>query len=273
MKLTEYPAATRFDSGDILIKDGTNGTKRITAADAAVEFAGLVSAINHRNVYRGKNLGMTITQAQKTAIQNGTFDDLFIGDYWTINSRVYRIADMDYWYNSDNTVFAKHHLVMVPDASMFSAKMNDENVTTGGYVLSKMYTEYLEPARTTIATDFGELLQSHRQIFTNAVTAGYPSGYAWVDSTVDLMNEINVYGCKIYSPMGNGTIVPVQYTIDKSQFALFALNHTMINPGRYWYWLRDVVSASVFARVGSIGGAAYDYASASGGVRPCFAIG
>lgn len=30
-KLIDYPAATRFDSGDILIKDGTNGTKKITA--------------------------------------------------------------------------------------------------------------------------------------------------------------------------------------------------------------------------------------------------
>ena len=27
-KLIDYPAATRFDSGDILIKDGTNGTKK-----------------------------------------------------------------------------------------------------------------------------------------------------------------------------------------------------------------------------------------------------
>ena len=30
-KLIDYPAATRFDSGDILIKDGMNGTKKITA--------------------------------------------------------------------------------------------------------------------------------------------------------------------------------------------------------------------------------------------------
>ena len=36
-KLTEYPAATQFDSGDILIKDGTNGTKNITAENAAAD--------------------------------------------------------------------------------------------------------------------------------------------------------------------------------------------------------------------------------------------
>lgn len=37
-KLTEYPAATSFDSGDILIKDGTNGTKKISVDNASVNF-------------------------------------------------------------------------------------------------------------------------------------------------------------------------------------------------------------------------------------------
>lgn len=54
-KVTDYSVATRFDIGDVIVKDGTGGTKQMTATDAAVEFAGLVSAINHRNVYRGKN--------------------------------------------------------------------------------------------------------------------------------------------------------------------------------------------------------------------------
>lgn len=40
-KLTEYPQATSFDQNDILIKDGTNGTKKIAVEDAAIEFAAL----------------------------------------------------------------------------------------------------------------------------------------------------------------------------------------------------------------------------------------
>ena len=32
-KLTEYPQATGFDQNDILIKDGTGGTKKITIED------------------------------------------------------------------------------------------------------------------------------------------------------------------------------------------------------------------------------------------------
>ena len=34
-RLTEYPQATTFDTNDILIKDGTNGTKKITVEDIA----------------------------------------------------------------------------------------------------------------------------------------------------------------------------------------------------------------------------------------------
>ena len=84
------PSDNTDELGDILIKDGTNGTKKITVKDAATEFAGLVSAVNHRNIFRGKNLGSTITDAQKAAIANGTFDDLFI----VIASDRKRLEDM-----------------------------------------------------------------------------------------------------------------------------------------------------------------------------------
>ena len=36
----------------------------------------------HNSIYRGKNLGGTVTDEQWAAIKAGTFDDLFIGDYW-----------------------------------------------------------------------------------------------------------------------------------------------------------------------------------------------
>lgn len=272
MKLTEYSAVTRFDNGDILIKDGTGGTKKILARDAAIDFQGLISVENHRNTYRGKSLGSSISAAQKTAIQNGTFDDLYIGDYWTLSGVVYRIADMDYWYNCGDTQFTKHHLVMVPDNSFYNAQMNETNITTGGYVGSKMYTENLNQAKTTIRTAFGDMLLTRREYLTNAVTDGRPTAGAWFDSNVELMNEIMVYGCHVYAPMGNGVTVPNKYTTCKQQLALFQLNPKMLNR-RYTFWLRDVVSAAAFANVASNGNASYYGASYSHGVRPAFPIG
>ena len=272
-KLTTYQADTRFASGDILIKDGTNGTRKIAASDAAVEFAGLVSAVNHRNIYRGKSLGTSVTAAQKAAIANGTFDDLFIGDYWTIGGIKYRIADMDYWLNCGDTSTTKHHLVMIPDRALYSAPMNNTNTTDGGYVGSKMYTTNLTQAKTTIATafGFGAMLLTHREHLTNAVTAGAPSGSAWFDSTVELMNEPMVYGSHFFAPANNGATVPARHTINNSQLSIFRLNPTMIK-NLETIWLRDVVSAASFASV-YVGGSSYSYAASySCGVRPDFAI-
>ncbi len=273
MRISEYTKATSFDDGDYLIKDGTNGTKIIKVSDAAVAFLdSLVDSSMHANIYRGKNLGNSVSDAHKTAIQNGTFKDLFVGDYWVIDGVTWRIADMDYFYNCGDTNFTKHHLVIVPDTNLYAAQMNDTNVTTGGYTGSKMYTENLETAKTKITGAFGDLVLTHRDYLTNAVTNGYPSGGAWFDSTVELMNEVMVYGCFIRSPMGNGSTIPANYTTAKKQFSLFRLNPKKLNI-RSYFWLRDVVSSTSFARVYHGGYASSDDADASYGVRPYFVIG
>ena len=272
MRMTEYSAETNLKDADVLVIDGANGTRKITAKDLAIALSGKVSVEQRRNVYRGKKLGNAVTDAQKAAIINGTFDDIFVGDYWSIGGVNYRVADMDYFYNCGDTNFTKHHLVLVPDTTLYSAKMNDENITTGGYVGSKMYTEYLAAAKETIKAAFGDAVLTHRDYLINAVTDGHPSGGAWFDSEVELMNEIMVYGSHIYTPSGNGSMTVTRYTTGKQQFALFALNPKMVNR-RSWYWLRDVVSSAAFAVVGTHGNSIYGSASYSNGVRPYFIIG
>ena len=276
-KISEYTSSSTFDANDILLKDGTNGTRTIKATDAANEFFNMMVGVDmHRNFYRGKNLGNSTSMSadHKNAIKNGTFKDLFIGDYWKgTTGTIYRIADIDYYYNTGDTNFTKHHLVMVPESNLYNAAMNDSNTTENGYLGSKMYTENLDRAKELIKTDFPDMVQSHRQIFTNAVTDGHPSGYEWTDSEIDLMNEINVYGCNVYSPMNHGANDVTKYTIDKQQFSIFRLNPRMVNRGA-GYWLRDVVSATAFAHVGNYGYATCNRASfASFGVRPVFLLG
>lgn len=271
-KLIDYPAATRFDSGDILIKDGTNGTKKITAKNAAIDLAGMVSAEQHRMIWGGRNLGTSVSAEQKAAIRNRTFDNLYIGDYWVINGITWRIWDICYFNHSGDNEFTKPHLVIVPDSALYSHVMNDTNTTEGGYVGSKMYKEGLEQAKTTIKAAFGDMLLTHRDYLTNAVTDGKPSAGGWFDSQVELMNEIMVYGCHVHTPGGDGATVPYNYTTGRQQFAAAMLNPSIVNL-RYWYWLRDVVSSAYFASVGSYGYANYHAASDSRGVRPYFLIG
>lgn len=277
--ITEAP-----DSAVLLIHDGS-GVKQISAANLKKDVKELINTaqatINaiattgagaHNAIYRGKYLGSAVTEAQWAAINAGTFEDMYIGDYWTIGGVNYRIAAFDYYYRAGDTDMTTHHVTLVPDANMYTHVMNDTNITTGAYVGSKMYTEGLTRAKTTINSAFGEAhVLNHRQYLQNATTDGYASGGSWYDSTVELMTEQNVYGGKIFSNIQNGTALANSYTVDKSQYPLFAFRPDMIS-NRQWYWLRDVVSASSFADVGSNGGAYSHSASGARGVRPAFSI-
>ena len=290
-KVTELTAFTApTDSCLIPIHDGT-GLKKITFANfraKAVEgteakIAPLLfnNAGAHNAIYRGKSLGSTVTTAQYAAIKAGTFDDLYIGDYWTIGGVNYRIAAFDYYLNSGDTNCTTHHVVIVPDTCLYNAQMHNTssggwesgaaNTTAGGYVGSDMYKSNLEQAKTTIKSAFSGHVLKHRIYLTNAVANGRASGGAWCDSEVDLMCEQMVYGSGIFSPVSDGSNVPANYRVEKSQLPLFQHELSRICNRAIW-WLRDVITASGFAYVGSHGDASYDNASNSLGVRPAFCI-
>ena len=290
-KVTELTAfTTPTDSCLIPIHDGT-GLKKITFANfraKAVEgteakIAPLLfnNAGAHNAIYRGKSLGSTVTTAQYAAIKAGTFDDLYIGDYWTIGGVNYRIAAFDYYLNSGDTSCTTHHVVIVPDTCLYNAQMHNTssggyeggaaNTTAGGYVGSDMYKSNLEQAKTTIKSAFSGHVLKHRIYLTNAVANGRASGGAWCDSEVDLMCEQMVYGSGIFSPVSDGSNVPANYRVEKSQLPLFQHEPSRICNRNNW-WLRDVITASIFASVDYYGYAPYYGASCSLGVRPAFCI-
>lgn len=270
-KIVDYPAADRIAKDDVFLLDGERGTRKVLASRAAVELAGLISPINHCNVFRGKNLGGGVSSAQKAAIKDGSFDNLYIGDYWFNNGVNWRIGDMDYFLRCGDTDFTRHHLVIVPDTPLYSGKMNETHTTEGGYVGSLMYKSGLDQAKTAIAAAFGDLVTTHRDILCNAVSNGRQSGGGWFDSTVELMCERMVYGNSVFQPGCDGSFIPYNYTTGKSQFALFRMAPQYIS-NRQWYWLRDVVSATYFANVDNYGYAGYVNAGHVGGVRPYFVI-
>lgn len=262
----------------MLIHDG-NGVKVITVENLhkglqtdidSVRNVLADGAAAHNCIYRGKNLGTSVTAEQYAAISSGKFTDLYIGDYWVIKGVTYRIAAFDYYYNCGDTNFTKHHVVIVPDTSLYKAQMNTSNVTTGGYTGSAMYKSNLAQAKTTIKAAFGSAhVLTKRELLTNAVNGNTPSGWAWFDSDVELMNEVQVYGSVAWGAHdGNGYNV----ASGDGQFPLFMFDRTKLH-NREDYWLRDVSSATLFSSVLSAGYAHFDYASFSRGVRPAFCIG
>ena len=77
----------------------------------------------HRNIFREKSLGESITAEQLAAIRDGSFKDLYIGDYWEINGVKYRIADVNYWKNvgyPESEKVQKPHILIVSDSVLGS---------------------------------------------------------------------------------------------------------------------------------------------------------
>lgn len=246
-------------------------TAATNAENAAAPVLAILSsgAGAHNSIYRGKNLGTSVTAAQWAAIADGSFTDLYIGDYWVIDGVNWRIAAFDYYYKTGDTPCITHHVVIVPDTILYNAAMNSTDTTTGGYVGSAMYTANLEQAKTIIKTAFGSAhVITKRELLTTAVNGNTPSGWAWLDSEVELMNEVQVYGSVAWGAHdGNGYNV----ASDDGQFPLFVFDRTKLH-NRENYWLRDVSSATIFSLVDGSGNASRFVASGSFGVRPVFAI-
>lgn len=273
--------ATPVDADTLLIADSqaSNVFKKLSWAnikatllgsgDLALQEKAYANAGAHNSIYRGKFLGTTITAAQYLAISSGTFDDLFVGDYWTIGGINWRIAGFNYFYNVGDPALTVNHAVIVPDTQLYAAVMNPTNTTAGGYTGSQMRTTNLASAISTIESIFAGHVLTHRQLLVNAATTGKANGWAWFEAKVELMNEVMVYGSSAWgaSDIGNG------YNVGSSngQLPLFALRHDIIHNRQNW-WLRDVVSAANFALVSSNGLADSYYASYSFGVRPAFCI-
>lgn len=235
----------------------------------------------HNSIFRGKDLGSSVTQQQYAAISSGTFDDLYVGDYWTIDGKVYRIAGFDYFFNTGDKLCKKHHAVIVPDIVLYNAQMHKtesgayeggaSNTTEGGYVATDLYKTGLEQAKATIRAAFLGHILSHRVRLVNVVKNGKPSGTGWFDSEVELMTERMVYGNCILSSASDGSAVPANMPIEKSQLPMFAFRPDMIS-NLQKFWLQDISADCCFASVSSNGSAGAGGATYSYGVRPYFLI-
>lgn len=274
VNLSELTQINELVSGNKLLVGTTDGNKAIAAEDALFAMLDGFAPVELRRVlFRGKNLGTALTAVQKAAIKDGSFKGMFLGDYWSIGGRIWRIVDMDYWYNCGDTAFTSHHLVIMPDEALYNAQMNTTNVTTGGYVGSEMYKSNLANAKTIVNAAFQGSVLTHREYLCNAVANGRPSGGAWFDSSIELPNESMMYGHPHFSPTSDGSTVPAIYTISKTQLALFMVCPRFIVNRAYNQWLRDVVSSASFADVDGNGNTGYNNASNSFGVRPVFPVG
>ncbi len=253
-------------------------SEMISLLQGVGEAAKIGAAGFHNCIYRGKYLGSSVTAAQWAAIKAGTFDDLYIGDYWTIGGVNYRIAGFDYFYGVGDTACMVHHIVLVPDTCLYAQKFEETNTTANGYYGSVMKQSGLASALSTVETAFGSAhILEHREYFCNAcnTSTGRPSAGAWYSTKIDIQTEEMVYGTREFAAVNPGQSDIWggfhNYNVAYSQLPLYALDKSRIC-NRSWYWLRNPVSPTTFAIVRGCGRADNYDASLAHGVRPYFAI-
>lgn len=275
------------ETGKEIIK-AINGVSNVLKDKTIGDIADNYGAF-HNSIYRGKDLTSYFASGEMSqAIANGTFKDIYIGDYIvkpiTIAGTVYNVkwlvADFDYFLGSGDSSCDIHHIVLIPDVTVeVNVSMNDTNDTTGAYLGSKMWTVKMPQYAEAIKAAFGEAhVVKHRELLTNAMNATSPSaagagwvgsstGWAWADVLVNIPNEPMIYGGTVFSSsgfdVGNAT----------KQLALFRFRNFSIN--RKWFWFRAVASASRFCGAGYSGYASYADAAhrnSGGGVRPYFLL-
>lgn len=276
--MIQQPETTSVSDGDYLYIWQVNALKRVSVKNLT---SGLSTLTNtgtyaHNSVARGANLGSSLTDEQSAAIRDGSFNGLYLLDYWHINSVNWRIVAFDYYYGTGDGGHTcnTHHVVVVPDGQLYTTAYNATNTTAGGYVGSDLYKTGLDKAKTIVTAAFGSgHVLTHRNYLHNAVTNGMPSGGAWYDSTVELMTEENVYGNKQWASSYRGDASGVDMTeVDKSQYPGFAVAPSLQTVSWQWYWLRDVANASWFAIANGLGVSNCGGASGVGGVRPAVCI-
>lgn len=224
----------------------------------------------HNAIFRGKSLGTSFTEAQADAIDSGTFEDIFIGDYWTIGNIVYRVAGLDTYLNIGDPPFSKHHAVVVSDTCLGSSYMNQAGGIAGGYYNSDLNQTGLTPVINTVLTSFGEgHVLTRRSLLTNGVGTAAPNAWAWYSIMVDIMNESQVIGRGAY-----GTQSQSGFNLGErlTQLPLFNLHPSFIKSDQS-YWLQDIRNASGFCRIALSGYPDSSGSSNEHGIRPYFCVG
>lgn len=201
----------------------------------------LFSPVQHRNIFRGKSLGTTFTDEQKKAIKDGTFYDLFVGDYWTINDVKWRIADMDYWMGDQeitNILVNKHHLVLIPDESIRNSPLYRTDEARNGFKNSTLMRNLHNAAIGTPLKFFGEnYLLSFSDVFWS-ISDSTSKVYNWSynSSRICLLNSAMIFGTT------RGNISHNFVDLNSLQLSLFRLDPSFIfmeKDTSYKYWLED----------------------------------
>lgn len=224
------------------------------------------NAYTRRTTFRGKHLGTSFTAAQKAAIGNGSFTGIYLGDYWTLGGRQWRVVDFNYWSGSNDGAGKNNHIVVMPDSPLYSSPMGTKTNLGVGYYGSIVYNG-MHKAREWAGGLFGNDMLLSRTAYLSGAETFKQTWYAYQAVRLcDIPTEIQVFGANIY-----GKPMP---TADKGQFALFRIRRDLVMKNGT-YWLQGSRGDGRTATVKPYGNGSLqaELNTASYGVLPVYAIG
>ena len=255
---------TQADKTEISVIDLNT---KLAVSKTLFEMADRTNAGTHNSIYRGASLGTSASQYMN-AIRTGTFAGMYLGDYWTYAGVTWRIAAFDYFMNVGGTPINQHHVVVVPDSSLYSTSMHITAPFKGSYLDHTINKSGLNQAERMVKSAFGDsnVMKGWTRVSQGINDDGTVISYTWYNVTSMLLDEQMVFGQKL---MGAG---PIGNALNLGQLPAFEKNHALIFPG-YTYWLRDRSQAhtAVYAKDnGELSTAPLNY---NFGIRPYFLIG
>ena len=285
IRIQDFGENSKPDTNDFVMTFNDNSESKTRLKDA---FYSMVpdGMQTHNSIFRGWNLG-ALDSTHIANIQNGSFHDMFIGDYFSINSSNYVIAGINTKHLHGDKTPLGNHLLLMPDRVSKLADgtavrgdgktthyMNDTDTTAGGLAGTKLYKTYMPLIQQKLEADFGSHLLNFREVVSTHVdSSGAPDQGEWRDAKLGIPNEVMVYGSTLSGNNKNGA----WYNIgdDDTQLPLFRLDPDEITNHRdAVFWLRDIHSASEFALALDSGAALWSGASYTwDGVRAFFLIG
>ena len=225
----------------------------------------------HNAIYRGQRLG-SFNETFASYIKDGTFNNMWVGDYFVVNNHTYKIAGFNYKCGHEENTGLTNHLIMITDVLSRQA-MNSSDTAVGGFAGTELFKNYFPQIESQLQTDFGNHLLTFKSYLSTSIGSnGAPNNGQWYSLKACMCNSAMWWGSPSqYSNNANGT--KFNLGDETEQLPIMKLHTDEQKGGSNWTWLRDIYDSRAFAVAITDGSAAWIGASGSSGdVRAFFLI-
>lgn len=271
-KFDAYPKADLVLPDDLLITDGTRGTKTVRASEAIYKFLEPIPQM-HKVIWRGKNIGSRYTPEQQVAVANGTLTDIWLGDYWESNGIKWTIVDFEA-ANQTMQDLPATYLTVMPNQSLGRSEMrrpSEAQPMNETHIYYYLEGEYLHRFEEIFgASHILEHIVSFEGVWVSgsweSMRIGGPKESTLLKKKIVLPTEIDWYGSRIVTVSPNEQWA--MQSTSTHQFAAFRMGWTPILAADYGIWLHGQASLNYYACVRKNEGAIMSHQSTKHGVCP-----